>query len=269
MPAPCRSVPQSGPQSGLLPTVRRSQGRCGTGGKTCGGAASGPGHGCPICRRRWSVQGFAAKRKPSPTWRAIWKTRRRTKQRTEGQPAMKTTLRDLQSSDSSVRPSLHPGRRRCSGSNESIPAPLRLGVRAHRQPPLEGSSDWRSLTERQYKRAMSFMNDDATPKKMRIYDNDGKTKDCYTAVFTGRYRNKTNGMFWHVGFNGVPTHPQMGIYMHGESHQQIDYPKYSHLGRRIKFSELPDVCQRCLLEDYIYLWELVLPPGIANNKAKK
>ena len=91
------------------------------------------------------------------------------------------------------------------------------------------------------------------PKYVRCYDNGGETLDRYTVVFTGRYRHKTGGEFWHLGMNSQPFH---GIGQHGQSDTQIDYPAYAHLGRKIAFGDLPEDCRRLVLQTYCYLWDI-------------
>lgn len=93
------------------------------------------------------------------------------------------------------------------------------------------------------------------PRYVHCYDNGGETFDRYTVCFTGRYRHKTDRQQWYVGMSAHPFHPQ-GFGQHGESAQPIDYPRYSHLGRKIKFSDLPPDCQRLIVGDYLYLWDL-------------
>jgi len=106
------------------------------------------------------------------------------------------------------------------------------------------------------------------PRFVRCYDNsetDEASADCFTVVFTGRYRDrKTGGMFVYVAMNARPFHPQ-GIGMHDESRTQIDAPegwapamgRKCHLGRRIPFQQLPRDCRRLVMHDYLYLWDLV------------
>ena len=106
------------------------------------------------------------------------------------------------------------------------------------------------------------------PKFVRCYDNsetDDPSLDCYTAVFSGKYRdNKTGGMFIYISMNARPFHAQ-GIGQHGESHTQIDthdgWPpamgKKCHLGRRVPFQQLPRDCRRLIMHDYLYFWDLV------------
>ena len=93
-----------------------------------------------------------------------------------------------------------------------------------------------------------------TPKYIRLYDNS-KTGDNYTVVFTGRYAG-SRGQCNYVGFNAVPHSPNMGIWQHGGSNHPIDRPKYSHLGKPIKFSDLNKDCQNLILSEYKELWNI-------------
>jgi hypothetical protein len=93
------------------------------------------------------------------------------------------------------------------------------------------------------------------PRYVHCYDNGGETIDRYTVVFTGRYRHATGGSFLYVAMNASPFHPQ-GFGQHGESDRQIDYPRYGHLGKKIKFAELPDDCRKLVLSDYRELWSV-------------
>lgn len=108
-----------------------------------------------------------------------------------------------------------------------------------------------------------------TPKWIRCYDNGGTegkqknrmsgeelgTMDRYTVVFTGHYTHKTGGQHWDLTMNCAPFHPQ-GIGMHGENRGPIDRPTSGHLGKRINFKDLPEQCQRLVIQDYKYLWDL-------------
>jgi hypothetical protein len=93
------------------------------------------------------------------------------------------------------------------------------------------------------------------PRWIRCYDNDGKTVDRYTVVYTGNYTKNTGGQVWYVGMSGAPFHPQ-GFGQHGENDGPIDRPRYGHLGKRIKFRDLPEDCRRLVVEDYKELWDL-------------
>lgn len=88
-------------------------------------------------------------------------------------------------------------------------------------------------------------------KYLRCYDNGGSTADRYTVVFT---RKRVAGQFMYLGMSAHPTHPQ-GIGMHGFSDTHIDRPRYGHLGKKIRFEDLPRACQRVVERDYIDLWE--------------
>lgn len=105
-----------------------------------------------------------------------------------------------------------------------------------------------------FERKNSLMPND-TPKYVRCYDNGGKTCDRYTVTFTGRYSHKTNNSFWYLGMSENPFHPQ-GVGCFGDSRTQIDKPSYSHLGKKIKFSELPENCKKYVINVYKDLWEL-------------
>lgn len=98
-------------------------------------------------------------------------------------------------------------------------------------------------------------------KFVRCYDDGGETVDRYTVVFTGRYRHKTGGVFWHLGMNAEPYHPQ-GFGQHGERDRQIDVNKWgfappigrkNHLGKRVSFFELPDDCRKLVIHNLIEL----------------
>jgi hypothetical protein len=93
------------------------------------------------------------------------------------------------------------------------------------------------------------------PRYVRIYDNGGATADRYTVVYT-RKSDKYDGVRWyqHVGMSAQPYHPQ-GVCQHGfSSDSQIDYPRYSHLGRKITWDDLPTDCQSVVAADYRDRW---------------
>lgn len=91
------------------------------------------------------------------------------------------------------------------------------------------------------------------PKYVRCYDNGGRSFDRYTVVFTGRYKNDHS--YEYVGMSAHPFHPQ-GFGQHGEHTQPIDYPTYSHLGKKISFDQLPEDCKKCVLQDYKENWNI-------------
>jgi hypothetical protein len=107
------------------------------------------------------------------------------------------------------------------------------------------------------------------PKYVRVYDNastENESCDHYTVVFSGRYTHKTAREHWFLTMSGAPYHPQ-GICQHGTSQQSIDAPegwspqigRKCHLGRRIPFEQLPADCQKVVLHDYCYLWDIPDP----------
>lgn len=87
---------------------------------------------------------------------------------------------------------------------------------------------------------------------VRCYDNGGKTFDRYTVVFTGRYRKQTGGEQFYRGMSEHPCHPQ-GFGLCATSRHNIDLPAYSHLGKKVKFADLPIDCQGVVLSDAIDL----------------
>lgn len=87
------------------------------------------------------------------------------------------------------------------------------------------------------------------PVTVRCYDNSGCTADRYTVVFHGNQVRRRFGAFVYVAMDADPYHPA-GFGQHGESGENfIDYPRYSHLGRRIPFSALPEPCRRLIIQD--------------------
>ena len=102
-----------------------------------------------------------------------------------------------------------------------------------------------------------------TPRYLRLYDNRKSKKviDNYTAVFTGNYQLRgvpkyRNFQCNYIGFNGWPTSPNQGFWQHGSNNNMIDRPKYSHLGKKIKFQDLPEICRRLLMEEYCEIWDI-------------
>ena len=97
------------------------------------------------------------------------------------------------------------------------------------------------------------------PRKVRIYDNGGSEKeggtfDRYTVVFTGNYPIKNRGWYDYLGLSEHPFHPQ-GFGQSGAAEfQPVDRPNYSHLGKKIKFENLPEDCKKAVIQDYLYHW---------------
>lgn len=101
------------------------------------------------------------------------------------------------------------------------------------------------------------------PHYIRCYDNGGESFDRYTVLFTGNYRRyktweleKTRPRYYaYVAMSTNPFHPQ-GFGQHMDSDHLIDRPKYSHLGKKIKFEDLPEDCQKLVLQDYRDTWNI-------------
>jgi hypothetical protein len=78
-------------------------------------------------------------------------------------------------------------------------------------------------------------------KKIRIYDNGGKTADRFTVIYMDSPERGVN-LYECLGMDERPFHP-MGIGMHGSA------TPGRHLGRRIKFEDLQADCQQAVLRD--------------------
>ena len=92
------------------------------------------------------------------------------------------------------------------------------------------------------------------PRKIRCYDlDDGKTFDRYTVVFTGNYKNREGCDY--LGMSENPYHPQ-GFGQHGWNASPIDYPRYSHIGKKIRFQDLPEDCQTLVITNYKDIWNI-------------
>ncbi len=90
------------------------------------------------------------------------------------------------------------------------------------------------------------------PRYVRCYDLQN-TCDRYTVVFTGNYAGREGCDY--LGMSGAPFHPQ-GFGQHGWNLDVIDRPTYKHLGKKIKFTDLPEDCQKLVLSDYKEIWRL-------------
>lgn len=83
--------------------------------------------------------------------------------------------------------------------------------------------------------------------QVRFYDNGGKTLDRYTAVYLCWPEHRPN-TFDARGMSEKPFSPQ------GFGCSCTATPG-KHLGKRIKFADLPHDCQRLVLQDLTYLAE--------------
>jgi len=80
------------------------------------------------------------------------------------------------------------------------------------------------------------------PNALQIYDNGGKTFDRYTAVYL--WDRERSGVYGCRGMSEHPYHPQgFGQFSSAEPGR--------HLGKRIKYGDLPPDCQRLVLGDLI------------------
>lgn len=98
------------------------------------------------------------------------------------------------------------------------------------------------------------------PRYIAIYDNGGETTDRYTVIFTREVNadrvNRRPGSYFGLGMSGAPFWPQ-GFCQTFEYRYRVDKPTYKHLGKKIGFTDLPFDCQRAVMRDYIYLYDLV------------
>lgn len=102
------------------------------------------------------------------------------------------------------------------------------------------------------------------PRYIRIFDNGGESFDRYTVIFTKKgiiskeNRKHFGQRFMYIGMSENPFHPQ-GFGQHGE----LENPKGGkHLGKKIKFENLPEDCKKLVIDDYQDLWDL---KEIVNN----
>jgi hypothetical protein len=84
-------------------------------------------------------------------------------------------------------------------------------------------------------------------KILEIRDNGGKTFDRYTVVYDSVEGMTSAGeaLYWSVGMSSDPFHPQ-GFGQHGEA------MRGKHLGKKIKFTQLPPDCQQLVRQDLAY-----------------
>ena len=93
------------------------------------------------------------------------------------------------------------------------------------------------------------------PKWLRCYDNEGKSIDRFTVVFTHSHSFGMKGLSPYLGMSSDPSSPQ-GFGQHMTSSQPIDRPTYGHLGKKIAFQTLPAACQAMVIDDYKSYWKL-------------
>lgn len=119
---------------------------------------------------------------------------------------------------------------------------------------------------------------EGVPRWIRCYDNGGESADRYTVIFTGAALSKRmkdpSGVRWvpHLALSEYPYHPQ-GVGLHLSYPQASDTLRFRggkttkghwapalgrrcHLGRRIRFDDLPPDCRQIVVEDYKDFWNL-------------
>lgn len=79
-------------------------------------------------------------------------------------------------------------------------------------------------------------------ENVRIYDNGGRTFDRYTAVYMDS-PEKMPGLYECLGMSANPFE---GFGMHCTASPG------RHLGKRIKFEQLPPDCQKAIMQDLIH-----------------
>lgn len=123
------------------------------------------------------------------------------------------------------------------------------------------------MTKRQQDRLKRLL-PDGKPRYIRCYDDrgveEGGSIDRFTVVFTGRYAGRRGCDF--LAMNAAPFHPQQGFGQRGWSENIIDSHNGSwggvpigrkcHLGTRIEWEDLPEDCQKLVLQDYGKMWNL-------------
>lgn len=83
------------------------------------------------------------------------------------------------------------------------------------------------------------------PKGVKVvYDDGGKSIDRYTVYYSHprKWGIREPGVYALVGMSAAPFHPQ-GFGQHGEGRLG------RHNGRKIRFEELPEDCQRLVRRD--------------------
>ena len=90
---------------------------------------------------------------------------------------------------------------------------------------------------------------------MNVYDHP-ESFDRFTVVYRGRYAAACaeRPQFIYLGMSEHPFSP-LGFGQHGESNKgHIDTPDGKHLGKRIKFDELPKDCQQLTRQTFADVW---------------
>lgn len=103
------------------------------------------------------------------------------------------------------------------------------------------------------------------PKYIRVYDNLGDSFDRYTVIFTRADKIGYKGRVPMRVMSEYPYSPTgVGLWMDYDTHViqecKNGWPpaigRKNHLGLRIKFEALPEDCQKCVIADYMEVWQL-------------
>lgn len=108
------------------------------------------------------------------------------------------------------------------------------------------------------------------PRYVRCYDNGGKSADRYTVCFTGRaaterstgyapeypYRSMSADPFAPQGFGQWGSTKHRAADACPGSWGGVAIGRKCHLGRRIRFEDLPEDCRKLVLSDYREVWQL-------------
>jgi len=87
------------------------------------------------------------------------------------------------------------------------------------------------------------------PRYIRVWEHPTSAEQ-YCIVFTKKTLDR--GVFMSLGLSAQPFHP-WGICQHSETR----FPNGSkEWGKRIKFEDLSADCQRLVIDDYKYIWDL-------------
>ena len=110
------------------------------------------------------------------------------------------------------------------------------------------------------------------PRYVRCYDSEGESMDRYTVCYTGRgatVRYAGRRFFFYRAMSEHPCSAQgIGLYCETENqpcdtlgerpgwHWPPAIGRKCHLGRRIRFEDLPGDCRKLVLSDYKEIWKI-------------
>lgn len=124
------------------------------------------------------------------------------------------------------------------------------------------------------------------PRWVRCYDNGGESADRYTVVYTGRSAPERSPGRTEYPYRAMSAHPfdPQGIGQYGSiPHGPCDtlgkkgrawerWPpaigRKCHLGKRIRFEDLPEDCKRCVWQDYAEIWRIPFPASLRRKVSR-